>query len=171
MESEEIIRFIYIFGIILWLILMLYLDLFRVGPLGIGLSLVPIIIFAISADNHEFHTESVLNEILRADYLSFVVLAIVLMINWSRSERKEKIFRIIFTAILFLMLSILDIVGPPQYMIYYRIIKSIFQTIAITLILLALYTYYTEIEKQYKTGMNSADFGDAMSSLFGGNVD
>lgn len=170
-DNIDQIELIYLLGIILWIILMFVLDLFQTGPLGIALCTIPVIIFGVSAIGHNYHTESVLLEILRADYLSFVVLAIILMINWSRSERKERIFKLIFVAILFLMLSILDIVGSPQQMIYYRVVKSIFQTIAITLILLALYVYYTEIEKEYKTGQlredGTMDDNTGIEKLFG----
>lgn len=146
------IEFVYIIVIVLWIALIYYLDLFTVGTLGIILVILPIVIFGFSAYNHGYHTDDLLHEIIRADYLSFVVLAIILMINWSRAERKERIFKIIFIAILFLMLSILDIVGDSEEMRIYRTIKAAFQTIAITLILLALYVYYMEIEVDYKKG-------------------
>lgn len=151
MEGEKVapekgkLLSIYVLGIILWMVLIWYLGLWEKGGLGYFLIAIPPVIFLYSAYNiSQGKIDS--KSLLGGDCTSFEVLIIIIIINWLAILREGRFFKIIFVALVFLMLSILDVLSSEKEALYISAFKSVCQTISIALLMVALHIYYVEVQ-------------------------
>lgn len=136
---------IYVLGIILWVGLIFYLGLWEKGGLGYLLIAIPPIAFLYSAYNIS-QGKIDKKSLLGGDCTSFEVLIIIVIINWLAILREGRFFKIIFVALVFLMLSILDVLASEEDAVYIAAFKSVCQTISIALLMVALHIYYVEVQ-------------------------
>jgi hypothetical protein len=138
------IQVAYIIAAIIWIVLIFVFKLYRTNLLGWVILAIPLIVFALNYSNLTCVTEDVESEMLKGNFLSFAFLITVILINWSKIEDKTKYFRILLLALVFLMLSLVDIWVKPENMHLMRHIRTIFHSVALTLLVFALYMYYSE---------------------------
>lgn len=146
------IRLIYSGAIVLWIFILSYLGIFNdclKSWFGFFFIFLPITIFILASFNLEyvkyFHRKYLMKG--NVPYVAFV--AIGLFINWKIFSFKTPLlfFRLIFLSIIFLALSVLDFWFPDVMVT--MCIRTIFQTLAISLLLISLYVYCVQIVDHY----------------------
>lgn len=105
---------------------------------------IPVIIFAIAFANVENHTVKTAGQMLKGNVLSFMFLAISLLLNWFKIGDKKKVYRSMILAVLFIMVSLLDFWVQEKDTIFIIHIKSITQTFAIVLLIYSLFIRYSD---------------------------
>lgn len=132
---------IYIITIIGWGLIIWYLK----PTAGLFILFIPFIVFLISIFSLHHLSVSVENEMFAFDYLStglLVILPLLSCILNNYKGNRTQMVRVLLLAITFTILSLVDVWVPEKYLSMTKHIRSIFQTISLTLILYALYIYY-----------------------------
>ena len=142
------IRGVYTIAILIWIVLVTVLGLYKFDVLGWLILLLPIAIFLISIINAGSLTVEVDGEVFQGNYLSIGLLIIVPLLTCvHRSFGGDPISKSYFNgmlilAVILLLLSMIDVWVPPSYLSLVKHSRSIFQTMAIALIMLLLYVFY-----------------------------
>ncbi len=139
------IRVVYLISVVLWLVILYVFRFFETDLIGIVILIFPIIIFSISFSFIEFNTVDVESEMLGGNVLSFVFLVVTIMIKWSEIKQKRKILLAIIVSIVLLMGSLVDVWVNKENIIIIKHIRSIFNTTALSLLIYALYTHYSDM--------------------------
>ena len=142
----ENIQAVYIIASLLWITLIYCLNLFKNDYIVWFLLLLPLVVFAInfiSVGNFTCHME---DQMLRGNFLSFGFIVAIILINWNSSldqtERNE-FFKLLITAFILLMISLVDIWVDKSSMSVVKHIKTSLHTASLALLALALYLYYS----------------------------
>lgn len=138
------IQVLYIVAVVIWIILVWWLDLYKTDGIGWFFILLPIFIYAINysyVHKAEIETE---NDMFAGNFLSFGFLIAAFIISWTNAGVNPKVFKIIFVGIVLIMFSLIDVWLPKQEMVISKHLRTIFQTGALSLLALALYIYYQE---------------------------
>lgn len=160
------IQVVYIIFSIIWIVIIFMMGLYKTDAIGWLILAIPIIVFALNYTNLTCVTKEVEGEMLKGNFLSFAFLITVILINWSKIEDKSKYFKILLLALIFLMLSLVDIWVKPELMPLMRHIRTIFHTLSLVLLVYGLYIYYAEAisgnteenkTEQEKTDQNKTD--------------
>lgn len=160
MNSEDIcyttdqvkkVKTLCIIAIIVWIVIYIILGIHTLpDPYYIFkiLLIVPIIIFIIAFINAPKLSDNVENVIIKFNYISVGLVVIFPLFQWiyanhTCSKPTRGIYlKVLLTGIAFSFISMYDLWFPKSEMTLFKHIKSISQTYAITLILIALYAYY-----------------------------
>ena len=138
------IRFIYVFFMFIWLFTVWYLKLYDVSMVAIIILFIPIIVFISGILEAPFATPEAENGIFDASFLAIGLLVIVPLINWTRENYIgdcKRFITIAIIAIIFTLLSVLDIWLRGEYMRLNKHIRLSFETMSVTLFILLLYMY------------------------------
>lgn len=143
-----IMRIIYVVSIIAWLLIIFLLKLY-VGNDWIAWAIltIPLLIYIISAFNVATDTIETENEVFQANIFALGLLIIIPLFSWMSRDfkgNKRKFIGILILALVLSMLSIIDIWTKPEWLSVIKHGKSVLQTMALVLIVYALYTYYLE---------------------------
>ena len=151
-ELVTIIRIIYILAILLWILLIYMLDLMKWSK-GYGLIfiLIPFVVFGIGIANAAVLDEDIENNIFQTSYLTLGVLIVLPLLTWlgqgtSAADRYE-VVEIVLVALIFTLLAMVDVWARREWISVIRHLRSIFQTFALVLLLLALYLFYMQGRK------------------------
>lgn len=141
------IRFAYITGIIIWILILHYLNLCKSDVYIIAILAIPFICFILGYINAPNITGDMESEIFNANYLSVGLLLVVPLltcINRDFGGDKKYFTKILILSIITSLLSMLDIWVPDSYFPVVKHVQSIFQTYTISLLIYGLYSFYSE---------------------------
>lgn len=146
------VRMLYALGILIWIMILCYLNIFSIcinSTFGVLIILLPVVIFLLSSQNLENMKKSHSEYLLKGNIPYIAFISIGLFINWKVFSLKTPLlfYKIIFMAITFLALSALDLWFSDIMMTL--CLKTILQTLSITLLLAALYVYFYQISTHY----------------------
>ncbi len=79
-----------------------------------------------------------------ANFLSFSYLIVILIINWDKEADKNKYFQALFISFLLILLSVIDIWVEHENLLLSKHIRSMFQTVALTILAYILFVFYTD---------------------------
>lgn len=139
------VRIVYILAILLWVIIVWCLRLYKTSFMGWVILALPIILFGIGFLNAPYLTVEVEDSIFSIGYLSIALVVVLPILVWITKDftgDRDMIMGILLIAIIFTMLSLYDIWVRPKWLTVSRHLKSVFQTLALTLLIFALYAYY-----------------------------
>lgn len=141
-----VIQLMYILAAILWVGLIYWCGLYQNSNiLTWGLLLIPLLVFGMgyyNACNVNLEIEAYM---LQSNYLSFGFLITIILLNWNsplEATNKNKFFKLLITAFILIMLSMIDIWTDRQHLSVVIHFKSILQTAALVILSIALYAYY-----------------------------
>lgn len=141
------IRFIYITGILVWILILHFLRLYKTDFFTILILAIPFICFSIGYINAPQLTGELEDELFRSNYLSVGLLLVVPLLTWINREYvgdKTRYTKILILAIIMSLLSMIDIWVSDKYLAVLKHGQSVLQTFSIILIVYGLYSYYTE---------------------------
>jgi hypothetical protein len=153
-ETADIVFIIYVLAIILWAVLIMYLNP-TIEGFGTFILFIPFITFFISMMSLGHLTKQSEDSVnsslfITAGLVITVPLLTVVARDFGGDQReKDKVVFIIMTAVTLALLSIIDVWVPLEYSPIVKHVKSIFQTGFFTLILFTIYYHY------YHTGLNT----------------
>lgn len=136
------IRITYIIAVIVWIVLIFTLKLYDIDILGWIIILIPFIVFTISFSSVDECTERVAQHINQGNFLSFAFLIVIVIINWDKSSNMAPFLPILAVALILIMLSLVDVWVSNERALYTRHLRTIFQTMALSLLSYTLYSYY-----------------------------
>lgn len=139
------VRVVYVLASLLWIGVIWSLHLYQTTFLGWVILILPLILFTMGFINAPYLTVEVEDSLFSIGYLSIalvIVLPIMVWITKDFTGDQNRIMGILLLAIVFAMLSLYDIWVRPKWLTVARHLKSVFQTLALTLLIFALYTYY-----------------------------
>ena len=137
------IRIAYISVIILFITLVVYFRLYTNKAWFI--LILPFIIFAIGMYNATGLTEEDEDDMFKASYLSVGAIISLPLLSWMNKDYNGDVYQfvhVIGIAMIFTMLTLVDIWFPRCHRSTYRHVRSSFQTISISLILFAFTAYF-----------------------------
>ena len=141
------IRILYLIFIILWLG-MAYLLYSGEDLVEIVILCIPFIVFAIGFINCGVITKDVEDTLFDVNYISIAVLVMVPLLTWLskdyNTEGRYRFVTIIIIAMMLALISLIDIWVPRKWLSLVKHFKSICETLAVIMIIFALYTYYIE---------------------------
>lgn len=140
-----IINVSYTIGILIWSIVVCCLGLYRFDIICTLLIFLPYIIFILGIANANKVTKETEKMFFTYNYLSTGLLIFIPFLTWLGASGKKKNARfiiLIVLAMIFTMLSMIDFFVDVKYLPITKHIKSIFQTLSMTLLIYAIYLYY-----------------------------
>jgi len=141
------IEIVYLLAAIFWIFLVFVLRLWENADYIIWLFLIlPLVIFAINFFSLGEFTCSMEDQMLKGNLLSFGFIVAVILINWNSpigQHDKTEFFKILITAFILLMVSLIDVWVEKDKMSIVKHIKTSIQTMSLSLLALSLYLYYT----------------------------
>lgn len=143
-RKADIIFVIYVVSIILWAILIIYLDI-SISGFGLFILFLPFITFFISMMSIGYlsrQSEASINSSLFITAGLVITVPLLTVIARDFNGDREKMINIIVVAVTLALLSIIDIWVPYKWTPVIKHIKSIFQTGFFTLILFTIYYHY-----------------------------
>lgn len=155
-DTTRIVWLIYLIFIVIWIAIIVWGGFYRSDPFVILILAIPILVFSINLYNTSHHTSAVASTMLKSNVLSFLFLSVSILVNWFGSGERKRIFRALIISVFFILVSLLDIWVSEDKLIYVVHIKTALQTIALTLLIYALYIRFrdnlTTIEAKKKLG-------------------
>ena len=155
------VQYVYILAAVVWLIILFAVLIYwrkknesfvKHGLVGVLILIIPLVAFGVSFSNAHHITKDQEQRHWRGDYLTFASVAVLILINLSKSLDKEKSYRIIMGAFLLLMLSLIEIWTRPEDQPIIIHTRGAFQTAGLALLAYAIYTAYAredlEIENE-----------------------
>lgn len=141
-STVEKARYLYVAAIVLWVVLVWYLELWNPErPVALMINAIPPVVFLWSLANLSSSTVDMAS-ILQSDHVAFTVLVIAFIANGMKIIKNERYLKIIVASIFFLMLSIIEVISSRQDYYLIENIKSILQTISVTLLIQVVYMAY-----------------------------
>ncbi len=147
LDPKEIdkIRKAYYIAIVLWIVLVIVCGFFiNLGLVGWLVLAIPLIVFFINLRSLDKCSKEVEDYMFDANFLSFSYLIVILIINWDKEADKNKYFKALFISFLLILLSVIDIWVEHENLLISKHIRSMFQTVALTILAYVLFVYYTD---------------------------
>lgn len=145
-KKVSVIRWIYILSILLWLFLAWYLELYKTYGIGYIILGIPIFFYLIGLYNADKLTVEVEEKTCAVSYISISLLIVIPLVAWvdkNYSGNQWYMSKIIVVAVVLALISLIDIWVRPKWISAVRHIKSTLQTASLSLLVFALFTYYT----------------------------
>lgn len=145
LERVPYIRYVYIIGLLVWIALVCQFKLYKTDVFGWLIILIPIVLFLFGYVNAANITLDVEDEVFQANYLSMGLIVVVPLLTWINKNYNGNVkcfTSILVLALIITMLSMIDIWVTCDWLRVVKHAKSIMQTIAIVLIVYALYIFY-----------------------------
>ena len=162
------IKRVYLFALIGWIILIITYKLIPPhDAIEIAILFVPIVVFLISYISIPKITYKVERYMFKANLLTLGLLVALPLLNWvntNRNENRTLFIKLAATAIIFSMLTLIDVWVPCEYLPVVKHIKSVLQTSAITLLIFGLYRFFIEQAKELKDTDKNSSPGENMKS-------
>jgi len=146
-EKAAQVRLVYIVALVIWILIVALVKLYTTDVIGWIILAIPPVVFLAGYINSEYLTLEIERENFQANYFAIGLLLILPLLTWvNRDYKGDKIrfTKILVLAIIIVMLSLLDVWVRKEYLSINKHIKSTLQTIAITLLIYAFYTYYID---------------------------
>ena len=146
-ETKNSIETLYIVASITWLVLTVVLGLWKHDDILLWtILLIPLLVFAINYFNLEEFPLQMENQMLKGNLLSFAFIVAIILIHWNSPFDKgarTEFYKILITAFVLLMISLLDLWVGEKKMLIVKHIKTSLHTASLSLLAVALYLYYT----------------------------
>ena len=152
------IRLIYIFAIILWVVIIWYLDLYKTDFVGGIILLLPIIYYLFSMFSITDCSSDIENEIFQYDVFLFGGALISILISAKYAEYSSYFYRLIFVGVLLAAISVTDIWTSKKNLSLYKHVKTILQTASTFIFVYLFYTFY--FVTVHRSPMNKDPFVD-----------
>lgn len=144
------VRAWYLFASVLWIALLSALQVTRYlrDTLFAWIAMFPLIVFTIafaSAENLETETEQTL---MKYNTLTLGLVIVLPLLTWisdrfsGKGIQRKQYVGILITALVFGMLALVDVWVPQRWMSLETHIRSTLQTMALGLLIIALYLFY-----------------------------
>lgn len=134
---------VYVFFSILWIVIVIFFELYK-KPTSIILIL-PLILFSIALCNVYCMTKESTKELFQTSFITIGILfsiPLLTLINKESDDNVNHITQIIVIAIVLILFSYLHICSAPGYEIVWVHCSNCLETMAITLFLYCLLTYF-----------------------------
>lgn len=140
----------YITVALLWILIVLYFDLYQFGIISYVLILIPLIIFVVGYINAPYITEELEENVFQASFLAIGALVLLSVFNWMREDyRGDSRYFVAVCAfsITVVLISVLDLWVKPRYLRIVRHFRDALETIATILFvfLFLIYWYGSDI--------------------------
>jgi len=146
-EKAAQVRLVYVVGLVVWILIIALVKLYNTDVIGWIILAIPPIVFLTGYINSDYLTVEIEKENFQANYFAIGLLLILPLLTWANREYKGdkvRFTKILVIAIIIVMLSLLDVWVRKEYLSVNKHIKSALQTIAISLLIYAFYTYYID---------------------------
>ena len=143
------IRFLYMTFILIWILIVMSMKLYiHSDCIGVLILIFPILIFGINFFTCEFLDERSESSLFQINYLTVGLLMMFPLINWITRDNIEfaekKMFpKTMFTGLILIVISIIDIWVPPKWLPVVLHYKSAMVTISLVMILHGFYSFYS----------------------------
>lgn len=144
-QKVKAVQNVYLGFILLWIILIFYLKLYRTTYVGYFILFIPIFFYLLGYNNADQLTIEVEEKTYSVGYISIALLVVIPVLTWTEKNfhgDKWYLTKIVIAAIIMALISLVDIWVRPKWISVVRHIKSSLQTMALTLLVFALYEYY-----------------------------
>jgi hypothetical protein len=145
-EKSLSIQITYIIGVLAWIFLIYITGLYETNLLGLLILAIPIFVFGFGFVSARHLTVELEECLFSANSLSIglvILLPLLTELDKTYNKNKQLFTRAILIAIVLAMFSLLDVWVQPKYLSITKHVKSILQTASLTLLIYALYSYYT----------------------------
>lgn len=144
------IKIVQIVGILIWTLLVYFLQLYMVNWIGYVIIAVPYFLFLLAY----WYTDSLNEEVEETNFdMGFLSVGIILILpllhlvdrefrETASLAEKNKLMNLMLATVVFALFSLVDIWVSRKYISIVRHVKSMFLTIAITLIMFIFYIFY-----------------------------
>lgn len=132
---------VYILAILVWAAIAWYVQ----SNVGIFILFIPFVVFLIAICSLSGLSNSVEDSMFRTNFLAtgmLITLPLLSCVISSFKGDRTIMIRVLLLAVTFTILSMIDVWVPEKYLSVTNHIRSIFQTLSLTLILYALYIFY-----------------------------
>lgn len=139
------IRLTIILAIVLWVFLIVYIELYKTDGLGMIILMIPIVIFLISYVSAPYLDEETEELLFDINFLTVGLIILIPLLTWigkNDIEDRKRFITLSIIAIIFAVLSLLDVWVPKYWVTIVRHVKSCFEVISATLMIYAIYTYH-----------------------------
>lgn len=151
-SNVKILRYVYIIAIVIWLLVVWWLKLYKTNFWGMAILSIPIILFIMAIGMLPSLCRNDEMMLFKANFLSVgLLLALPLLGLLEKKYQGEVVISaVIVLAIMFTMMSLIDVWVMYIYAPIARHIKSIFQCFAIVLMIYSLNTFFVKTRKDKK---------------------
>ena len=161
-DNLNIVQLLYLFAIILWIVIIWYLELYNTDFIGGIILLIPIIYYIFSMYNIPQCTNEIEQEIFQYDVFLFGGALIAILISNKHAEYSSYFYKLIFIGVLLAGISVTDIWTSKKNMFIYKHIRTILQTASTFVFVYLFYTFY--YVSYNKSQVNSDPFLDFMNA-------
>lgn len=148
------IRKVYLLALVFWVLIIIWLGIFPPSNLiEFVILLIPVAIFLISWKSSNKISKSVESYMFQTNMLVLGLLIALPILTWiyAKSKHNRSLFvKIIITGVIISILTLYDIWVPHKWLPVLKHINSVFETIALTLFIFALYKYFVERDTRDK---------------------
>lgn len=137
-----------------WVLLIWVLRLDNTDAVGWAILSIPLIVYFINFINSPNANQAFASIQPNSDNIAFATVTILVLINWAKptGETKTQLYKIILSAFILIMLSLINIISGETNSRIFLQGKSSLQTAGIVLLSYALYSYYNI--KELKSSKN-----------------
>ncbi len=147
-RNKLLIQSIYIIGAVIWIIIIYFFSLYM-NNIVIWLFLfIPLIVFGLNYYWTDEQTIELPSLVFNADFLSIGFLIVTIILNWYKEISKKDIFILVVLTLIFLSLGLIDFWTSKENFIVIQNVRSAFETIAITLLLVVVVKYYNRVNEE-----------------------
>jgi hypothetical protein len=139
------VKYIYVLSSVIWTGLIYVFNFFESDAIGWIFLLIPYFVFGINISQANKCTIDVEDDMFQTNFLSFGYLIVLFLINWEKVKFKKKLFTILMVVLILILFSVFDVWVTKKKMVHVKHIRSILQTLALSLLAYALYIYYEGI--------------------------
>lgn len=136
------VRIMYIIAIFIWVLLVIYLELYITDFIGTCIIFIPIIFYLISMFYFDKCNPKIESEIFQYDLLAFGVVIITVFISYRYAEYSNFFYKLIFVGIFLLGISMLDLWLPRKELVISKHFRNILQTAATVIFIYLFYSFY-----------------------------
>lgn len=144
------IRNIYLIGSIFWILLVSCLSLHRISCVTLAIIVIPLLVFLLGYYSCSSLNREIEDEMFKANFLTIgLIIALPLLLHVSKeyTGNANQMNLIIILSLIFSLLSLLDIWIRKKWLSVTKHIRSVLQTFALTLFILALYLFFLDKTK------------------------
>jgi len=139
------IQIAYLIGAILWILLFFWISNPCFDFWSWLFLFIPLLVFGIDFWNVAHIPTTIDSEMFQGNYITYGLLIVTIIINWNSDlspGHKLVFIQLVFLAFVLIMFSLIDLwIGYPHLALH-KHVRSILQTMALTILALSLYLYY-----------------------------
>jgi hypothetical protein len=161
-EKIMYIRLLYISALLFWFLVVYSTNLYKTDSIGLFILSLPLVLFLIAFIAAPFLNGDVEEHLTKSNMLSVgLLLTLALLAALEKYTSAKGLAPLMILAIVFTLLSLLDIWLPSDWISIQKHLKSILQVLSITLLVFILYMFFRHAKAfSAKDGQKiSKDFG------------